>query len=118
MLKVALFAVPAGVILGGIGAWAVAASTPQARLETASKVSIDPFQLMLNSKDLRDENFTDERNCSEMSVWASKNSRHHTTVRFACAGGDFAEPRVCREMSLWATKNSRNHSTVVACGRS
>ena len=55
-LKIALLAVPAAVILAGIGAWA--ASTTQARLETA-EVRIDPFQLMMNSKELPVEKFTD-----------------------------------------------------------
>jgi hypothetical protein len=57
MRKIALFAVPAAVILAGIGAWA--ASTTQARLETAPEVRIDPFQLMMNSKELPVEEFVD-----------------------------------------------------------
>ena len=56
-LKIALFAVPAAVILAGIGAWA--ASTTQARLETAPEGRIDPFQLMMNSEELPVEEFTD-----------------------------------------------------------
>jgi hypothetical protein len=58
MRKIALFAVPAAVILAGIGAWA--ASTTQARLETPSKAGIAPFQLMMNSKELPVEEFTDD----------------------------------------------------------
>jgi hypothetical protein len=57
MRKVALFAVPAAVILAVIGAWA--ASTTQARLETAPEVRIDPFQIMMNSKDLPVEELFD-----------------------------------------------------------
>jgi len=57
MRKIALFAVPAAVILAGIGAWT--ASTTQARLETAPQVRIDPFQLMMNSKELPVGEFTD-----------------------------------------------------------
>jgi hypothetical protein len=75
MRKIALFAVPAAVIQGlarenadlfvhwrlgmtaGIGAWA--ASTTQARLETAPEVRIDPFQIMMNSKDLPVEELFD-----------------------------------------------------------
>jgi hypothetical protein len=57
MRKIALFAVPAAVILAGIGAWA--ASTTQARLETAPEVRIDPFQIMMNSKDLPVEELFD-----------------------------------------------------------
>jgi hypothetical protein len=57
MRKIALFAVPAAVILAGIGAWA--ASTTQARLETALELRIDPFPLMMNSKELPVEEFTD-----------------------------------------------------------
>jgi hypothetical protein len=57
MRKIALFAVPAAVILAGIGAWAV--STTQARLETPPEVRIDPFQLMMNSKELPVEEFID-----------------------------------------------------------
>jgi hypothetical protein len=44
-------------ILAGIGAWA--ASTSQARLETAPDVRIDPFRIMVNSKDLPVEEFVD-----------------------------------------------------------
>ena len=57
MRKIALCAVPAAVILAGIGAWA--ASTTQARLETAPEVRIDPFQIMMNSKDLPVEELLD-----------------------------------------------------------
>jgi hypothetical protein len=57
MRKIALFAVPAAVILAGIGAWA--ASTTQARLATAPEVRVDPFPLMMNSKELPVEEFTD-----------------------------------------------------------
>jgi hypothetical protein len=57
MRKITLFAVPAAVILAGIGAWA--ASTTHARLETAPEVSLDPFQFMMNSKELPVEEFTD-----------------------------------------------------------
>jgi hypothetical protein len=57
MRRIALFAVPAAVMLAGIGAWA--ASTTQARLETAPEVRIDPFQLMMNSKEPHVEEFTD-----------------------------------------------------------
>jgi hypothetical protein len=56
-LKIALFAVPAIVILAGIGVWT--ASTTKARLETAPGVRIDPFPIMINSKELPVENFTD-----------------------------------------------------------
>jgi hypothetical protein len=57
MRKIAWFAVPAAVILAGIGAWAT--STTQARLETAPEVRIDPSQLMMNSKELPVEEFAD-----------------------------------------------------------
>jgi hypothetical protein len=57
MRKIALFAVPAAVILAVIGAWA--ASTTQARLETAPDARIDSFQLMKNSKELSVEEFVD-----------------------------------------------------------
>lgn len=57
-LKIALFAVSAAVILVAIGAWP--GSTTQARLETAPAVGIDPFQLMINSKDLPVEYFSDD----------------------------------------------------------
>ena len=50
MRKIALFAVLAALMVAGIGAWA--ASTTQARLATASESGIDPFQLMMNSKEL------------------------------------------------------------------
>jgi hypothetical protein len=57
MREIALFALPAGVILAGIGAWS--ASTTQARLETAPEVRIDPFHLMMNSNELPVEEFID-----------------------------------------------------------
>jgi hypothetical protein len=59
MRKIALFAVPAAVILAGIGAWAV--STTQARVEAAAPgVSIDPLQVMMkNTKELAAEEFVD-----------------------------------------------------------
>jgi hypothetical protein len=47
----------AALILAGIGAWA--ASTSQARLETAPDVRIDPFRIMVHSKDLPVEEFVD-----------------------------------------------------------
>jgi hypothetical protein len=59
MRKIALFAVSAAVILAGIGAWA--ASTTKARViaPIGVEAAIDPFQLMMNSKELPVEEFTD-----------------------------------------------------------
>jgi hypothetical protein len=58
-LKIALFAIPAAVILAGIGAWV--ATTTQARVVApiGATAAIDPIQLMINAKELPTEEFVD-----------------------------------------------------------
>ena len=56
MRKIALFAVPAAFILASIVAWAT--STTHARVDAAMEgPRIDPFQIMLNARDLPVEHF-------------------------------------------------------------
>jgi hypothetical protein len=57
MRKIALFAVPAAVILAGIGAWA--ASITQARVDTPPGPGVDNIQLMMNARDLPTEHWVD-----------------------------------------------------------
>ena len=57
MPKICLFAGTAALILAGIGAWA--ASTTQARVEAAPAATVDPFQIMMNVKELPAEKFVD-----------------------------------------------------------
>jgi hypothetical protein len=52
-----IFAVGAALIMAGI-AWC--GSTTRARIDTPPGPGIDPFQLMLNAKDLPDENWNRE----------------------------------------------------------
>ena len=58
MSKIGSIAVGTSLILAVVGVW-VASTTQARRLETAPEVRIDPFQIMLNSKELPVENFTD-----------------------------------------------------------
>jgi hypothetical protein len=52
-MRIGLFAVAATLILAGIGAWV--GSTTHARVEAAIEDRrIDPFQIMLNARDLPD----------------------------------------------------------------
>jgi hypothetical protein len=56
MRKIGLFVVTAALILGGLGAWA--ASTTHARVEAVVEdPRIDPFQMMLNARDLPVEDY-------------------------------------------------------------
>ena len=56
MRKISLFAVAAAFIFAGIGVWA--ASTTHGRVEAAiENYSIDPFQMMLNARDLPVEHY-------------------------------------------------------------
>jgi hypothetical protein len=50
MRKINLFAVAAALILAGVGGWV--ASTPQASVAAPIGVQVDPFQIMMNTKDL------------------------------------------------------------------
>jgi hypothetical protein len=59
-LKIALFAVPAAVVLAGIGTWA--ASVTYARVDRVDVLAgdrIDPTQIMKNVKDLPEAKFVD-----------------------------------------------------------
>jgi len=56
MRKISLFTVAAAFIFAGIGAWA--ASTTHRRVEAAIEdYRIDPFQMMLNARDLPVEHY-------------------------------------------------------------
>jgi hypothetical protein len=57
MRKINLFAVPAALILAGVGGWV--ASTPQASVAAPIVVRIDPLQMMMNAKDLSIERYED-----------------------------------------------------------
>jgi hypothetical protein len=58
MRKIYWFAAAVALILAGVAGWAV--STSQARLEpTATAVTVDPHQLMMNAKDLPVEKYKD-----------------------------------------------------------
>ncbi len=59
MHKISGFALPAALFLAGVGGLGWVATSTHARLETAPEVRIDPFQLMMNSKELPVEKFTD-----------------------------------------------------------
>jgi hypothetical protein len=57
MHKISLFAVAAVVIATGLGAWA--ASTTNARVAPPMGQGIEPFQLMMNAKELPATEFAD-----------------------------------------------------------
>jgi hypothetical protein len=57
MRKISLFAVLAAVIATGLGVWA--ASTTNARVAPPMGHGIEPFQLMINAKELPSPEFTD-----------------------------------------------------------
>jgi hypothetical protein len=57
MRKISLFAVAAAVIATGVGVWA--ASPTNARVTTSSGQGIEPFQLMMNAKELPATEFAD-----------------------------------------------------------
>jgi hypothetical protein len=53
-----LFAVAATLIVAGVGAWA-ASTTPTARVAPSTGPGIEPFQLMMNAKELPIVEFAD-----------------------------------------------------------
>jgi hypothetical protein len=57
MRKISLFAVLAVVIATGLGIWA--ASTTNARVAPQWVTAIEPFQLMINAKELPSPEFAD-----------------------------------------------------------
>jgi len=57
MCKISLIAVAAAVIATGFGVWA--ASTTNARVAPASGQGVEPFQLMMNAKELPTAEFAD-----------------------------------------------------------
>jgi hypothetical protein len=60
MRKIALFVVPAVVILLGFAGWAIPGSRPlQAEASAAIEAQIDPFSIMASAKDLPRYEFQD-----------------------------------------------------------
>ncbi|MBV8110002.1 MAG: hypothetical protein JO012_09585 [Hyphomicrobiales bacterium] len=57
MRKSSVFAVAAALIATGFGLWA--ASTTNARVASPTSHGIEPFQLMMDAKDLRNAEFAD-----------------------------------------------------------
>ena len=57
MRKTTLFAVAATLIVAGVGVWA--ASTATARVAPSTGDGIEPFQLMMNAKELPTVEFVD-----------------------------------------------------------
>jgi hypothetical protein len=57
MRKTTLFAVAATLIVAGVGVWA--ASTTTARVAPSTGDGIEPFQLMMNAKELPTVEFVD-----------------------------------------------------------
>jgi hypothetical protein len=57
MRKISLFSVVAALILSGLGAWV--AGTPRASVAVATGIQVDPFQIMMNTKDLQTVRYQD-----------------------------------------------------------
>ena len=57
MRKISVFAVAAGLMLAGVGAWAT--STTQARIEAPAGARLDPLEIMMNAKDLPSAHYDD-----------------------------------------------------------
>jgi hypothetical protein len=57
MRKINLFAVAAALILTGVGGWV--ASTPRASVAAPIDVQVDPFQIMMNAKNLSTVRYQD-----------------------------------------------------------
>jgi hypothetical protein len=57
MRKISLFAVAAALIVAGVGGWV--ASTTNARVAPSIGPGIEPFQLMMNAKELPIVEFVD-----------------------------------------------------------
>jgi hypothetical protein len=58
MRKISLFAVAAALIVAGVGLW-VASTTTTARVAPSTGDGIEPFQLMMNAKELPTVEFVD-----------------------------------------------------------
>jgi hypothetical protein len=58
MRKISLFAVAAAFIVAGVGVW-VASTTTTARVAPSTGDGIEPFQLMMNAKELPKVQFVD-----------------------------------------------------------
>jgi hypothetical protein len=57
MHNLRLFAVPAALVVTGVGAWV--ASTARARVEPPAHVPLDPIQIMRESKNLQAQRLVD-----------------------------------------------------------